>query len=59
MTVKEAIIKAIKEHDAETAGKIADHLRKKGYNYNQVKTVFEEHGCTDFDSLMYEADLIT
>lgn len=60
MTLKEAIIKSVKEQNAELAGKIADYYRfRLGANYKNVLEAFQKYTEiteSEFEALMYEAD---
>ena len=64
MTLKEAIKKAVEEHNTVMAGKIADALRfRYGMNHESIRQMFSTLSersdlCTPpkFDALMREAD---
>lgn len=57
---KNVIIKAVKEKDAQAAGKIADTFRFKfGYTYKQVYEIVnsvQPVSLADWEELMQEAD---
>jgi hypothetical protein len=60
MTIKEAMIKAVKEGNSTLAGRICDKMRfELGANYQQIQSRFIANtGCTaaDFEALMFYAD---
>ena len=62
LTIKNAVIRAVKEKNALAAGIISDHLWfKHGMNYNeQVAFVNKVADCSpaDWEELMYEADTL-
>lgn len=59
MKITEAIKEAVETHNAEMAGKCADILRNKGFNYNQVFELANKLtgiGEGEWEEMMYEAD---
>jgi hypothetical protein len=60
MKVGEAIDKAVRDHDAAAAGGVADFLRFKGMNYEQILAMVQRRNPkvdrAEWDALLYEAD---
>jgi len=59
-SVEILIRKAVSERDARTAGRVADFLRNKGLNYQQILSLVQ--GVTPIDpraweALLYAADM--
>ena len=59
MTVKEGLVRAVRERNGVAAGRIADRLRYLGMDYNGIFALARKWtgvDAPDWEALMYEAD---